>query len=141
MIETVIATKQHELELRKKARHLTFKHFMDNPPWAAAAGYEFNILDCLSAATKEIEPRGGINAILRIGYLEIREAYWIPFNLSCALLAFSWPLVFWIYGIGLWFKCRRYKKKYLNSTNRMVQKNLERWIDVTDMNIKRGIIK
>ncbi|MEL3300573.1 hypothetical protein R9R02_01410, partial [Escherichia coli] len=29
---------------------ITFKHFQDNPTWAAAAGYDFNYFDCLSVA-------------------------------------------------------------------------------------------
>lgn len=34
---------------------LMFEHFCDRPTWAAAAGYEFNIINCLSYSAVTVD--------------------------------------------------------------------------------------
>jgi len=109
---------------------LTFKHFCDRPTWAAAAGYRFNFIDCLSQAMVRMNICSGIkDVLLEIPDLELREAWYkLPVCLLAICLAISWPLIFWIFGIITYARCIHAKRKYAGTKSDVVQKNLRVWL-------------
>ncbi|WP_267411869.1 hypothetical protein [Pantoea sp. GM_Pan_4] len=109
---------------------LTFKHFCDRPTWAAAAGYNFNIIDCLSEAMLRINVLKGIKDILaEIPDLELREAWYkLPISALAICLAMSWPLIFWLFGIVTYARCVHAKRKYAGTEDETVLKNLRVWL-------------
>lgn len=117
---------------------LTFEHFCDRPTWAAAAGYEFNIIDCLSASACSIDIFKGIKELVRnIPDIELRSVLWeLPLTIIAIPVAMMWPLAFWIVGIASYVKCRRSRRKYLNSDNETVQANLRNWRQDCDRRIR-----
>lgn len=117
---------------------LTFEHFCDRPSWAAAAGYEFNIIDCMSEAAGRIDIFQGIKEQVRnIPDIELRSVLWeLPLTIIAIPLALIWPLVFWFVGIASYIKCSRWRRKYLNSDNETVQVNLRNWREDCDRRIR-----
>ncbi|EPC06795.1 hypothetical protein HMPREF0864_04803 [Enterobacteriaceae bacterium 9_2_54FAA] len=119
---------------------LTFKHFKDRPSWAAADGYDFNIIDCMSEAAGRINIwRGIVDAILEIPDFELREAWYrLPISLVAVAIALAWPLIFWIVGLDSYVKCIRNRRKYLNTKSEIVLYNLAVWRRECDRRIKRA---
>ncbi|WP_447874443.1 hypothetical protein [Serratia fonticola] len=113
---------------------LTFKHFCDRPSWAAAAGYDFNIIDCISAAAVGVNIKGGLGDIIAdIPYIELREAWWrLPLSLILIAGFITWPLTFWLVGLASYFKCRRSRKEYRDPKSEIVQANLRNWLNDFD---------
>lgn len=108
---------------------LTFEHFCDRPTWAAAAGYKFNIIDCLSEAMVRVELISGIKQILmEIPDMELREAWYkLPLSLLVIVLALAWPLIFWIFGVVTYVRCTKAKNKYRGTNDEIVLKNIRVW--------------
>ncbi|HFZ1111772.1 hypothetical protein [Citrobacter koseri] len=111
---------------------LTLKHFIDRPTWAAAAGYNFNYLDCM-AYTADLYRL--IFSALRDVFrdflsTEVRE---IPLMLAVITAAISgvfvWPFIFWIVAIPVWLKCRRMRSSYQfgGAMTETAEINLKRW--------------
>lgn len=119
---------------------LTFKHFKDRPSWAAADGYDFNIIDCMSEAAGRINIwRGIVDVILEVPDFQLREAWYrLPISLVAVVIALVWPLIFWIVGLGSYVKCIRNRRKYLNTKSEIVLNNLAVWRRECDRRIKRG---
>jgi hypothetical protein len=94
---------------------LTLKHFLDKPTWAAAAGYDFNYLDCLSftAGLYRNIPQAARNVFKNFLDTTIAELPFVLMALIFALLGLVfWPLVFWIPAILVWWNCKKVSKKY-----------------------------
>lgn len=112
---------------------LTLKHFMDRPTWAAAAGYQFNYLDCM-AHTANLY--GNVFLALRqacIGFpdTEVRELPLVMIVLVIAIAGIIvWPLIFWIVAIQVWLKCRRMRQRYHLSDGMtdVAKNNLAVWL-------------
>ncbi len=111
---------------------LTFKHFLDNPTWAAADGYEFNYFDCMAYTAAQYD--GLLLAVSSVAEnfldTEVRE---IPFVLGVLLIALvgliMWPLTFWLPAIWIWIRCRHHRKKYHfgSGMTAIARKNLDAW--------------
>ncbi|MEX3036427.1 hypothetical protein AB4K08_00970 [Serratia fonticola] len=119
---------------------LMFKHFCDKPDWATAAGYHLTLVNCMSYAATDIHIINGLKNVLGdILDTEIRE---IPWRLSSALIAAlllsTWPLTFWLYGLLTYIRCLKARRKFLNSTNPMVIKNLSDWRENLERRWQRG---
>jgi len=109
---------------------LTFEHFFDRPTWAAAAGYDFNIIDCMSEAASRFKILPAIAIVMKnIPDIELRNVWWeLPTNLLAILMLISWPLTFWIAGGITYRNCRQAKRKYYHSDDKTVQANLNGWL-------------
>lgn len=119
---------------------LTFKHFCDKPEWATAAGYDLTLVNCMSYAAFDVPIMNGLkNVASDILDIEIREILWrLPGDLVVALLLATWPLTFWFYGLLVYTKCAKARRKFLNSTNPMVIKNLRQWQEDLEWRWQRG---
>lgn len=107
---------------------LTFRHFIDRPKWAAAAGYNFNFIDCLSFCATIIEPWNGVKECSSaIPDIELREIYLLPVYLAAIAFCTLWPLIFWVMAPAVWVKCKSHQKKYKGSKSEIVEKNLAAW--------------
>lgn len=109
---------------------LTFKHFCDRPLWAAADGYNFNFLDCLSVAAINIgTPFVAIkNITSSFPDWEMREL--IPNLLALIVIAagaITYPLTYWVFAIFVYLNCKRYAKKYGSGKSEITLKNLAEW--------------
>ena len=111
---------------------LTLRHFIDRPTWAAAAGYEFNYLDCM-AYTADFY--GNMFLVLRnagIDFLDtsVRD---LPIVLVAVIAAlcgvFVWPLIFWLVAVPVWLKCKSMRRRYRSgdAMTEIARVNLERW--------------
>ena len=111
---------------------LTLRHFLDNPTWAAADGYDFNYFDCMAYTARQYD---GVFAAIRgvaDNFLdtEVRE---LPFVLAVLLIALLgvivWPLIFWLTAIWIWIRCRHHRKKYHLGCGMtaIARKNLDTW--------------
>lgn len=111
---------------------LTLRHFIDRPTWAAAAGYDFNFIDCMAYAA---DLYGNMFIALKDvcrDFLdtEVRE---LPLMLAIIVAAvsgvFVWPLIFWIVAIPVWFKCKRMRRKYQfeDGMTDIAENNIEQW--------------
>lgn len=109
---------------------MTFEHFCDRPTWAAAAGYDFNIIDCMSeAAGRASVWEGVLTLISATPDLELRTAWWeLPLNILVVLILLCWPLLFWLLGFATYFRCRRIREKFYGSDDKTVQANLRGWL-------------
>lgn len=119
---------------------LTFKHFMDRPSWAAAAGYDFNIIDCLSYSAKRFGCTDVMDLLEDTGDIELRQVIWkLPVNILAMCILIAWPFVFWLQGILIYIRCRIVKKKYggMNHPER-VQINLRNWRENFDREQRRN---
>lgn len=119
---------------------LTLEHFFDNPSWAAAAGYKFNLLDCLSDAANKASIREGVKQLIsNIPDIELRSVWWeLPFSILAVISLVTWPLTFWVVGLLTYAKCIRCRNKYLGSENPTFIKNLRNWHEECDRRIRRG---
>lgn len=112
---------------------LTFRHFLDNPTWSAAAGYEFNYFDCMSHAAT-LYDRFFI-ALRNISddfmSTEIRE---IPGMLAVMALAVigiaAYPMIFWAVAIWTWFRCKQHRNKYHlgSGMTKIARDNIDGWL-------------
>lgn len=119
---------------------LTFKHFLDRPAWAAAAGYEFNLSDCLSYSAQKFGLADVLDLLEDTGEIELRQIFWkLPVNVLAMAVLLSWPLIFWIHSITVYFKCRFTKRNYAGSKRtERVEINLRNWISDFDRRQRRG---
>lgn len=119
---------------------LTFKHFKDRPTWAAADGYDFNIIDCMSEAAGRINIwRGIVDVILEVPDFELRVAWYrLPISLVAVVITLAWPLIFWIAGLVLYVQCIINRRKYLNNKSEIVLNNLAVWRRECERRIKRA---
>jgi len=109
---------------------LTFRHFCDRPLWAAADGYDFNFLDCLSVAAINITaPFIAIkNIASSFPDWEMREL--LPNLLALIVItagAIIYPLTYWLYAILAYVNCKRYAKKYRFNKSEITLRNLAEW--------------
>ncbi len=109
---------------------LTFKHFLDRPAWAAAAGYDFNFIDCLSYSAQRFGLADVLDLLEDTGEIELRQILWkLPVNAFAMTILLAWPLIFWIQSITVYFKCRFTKRNYAGSKRtERVEINLRNWI-------------
>ncbi|PHM68835.1 hypothetical protein [Xenorhabdus kozodoii] len=116
---------------------ITFKHFLDRPLWAAVAGYDFNIIDCLSVAACRCFSIP-VNIWDELLDLEIRQIFSAIIVAAAGLFCvFIYPLIFWVFGIGLYFNCKRYVKKYKTDKPQIVIDNLNKWKFDCDRRFKK----
>lgn len=113
---------------------ITFKHFLDRPSWAAAAGYDFNIIDSMSYAAQWPNICSGCwDVMADIPGIELGEAWWkLPLSLLIVIIAVLYPMFFWAFGLAVWIKCRRHREKYLKSTDEREQMRLNNWLEEFD---------
>lgn len=109
---------------------LTLKHFFDRPTWAAAAGYDFNFIDCMSEAINRLAiTKGVVSLIKEIPDIELRSAAWaLPLSLACILIAMLWPFLYPILAIHTYVKCKFYAKKYRTQKPERVATNIAVWL-------------
>ncbi|MEG6249524.1 hypothetical protein UXO05_02785 [Enterobacter ludwigii] len=111
---------------------LTLRHFIDCPTWAAAAGYEFNYLDCM-AYTADLY--GLAFSVLRCAAsnflgTEVHELPFVLMNIVGAICAvIFWPLIFWLVAIPVWLKCKSMRRRYQfgEAMTEIARGNLEQW--------------
>lgn len=125
---------------------LTFKHFIDRPTWAAAAGYSFNYFDCMSYTAGMY---GGVFVAIRNVFYdffstELRE---LPLVLSVLVLAGAgvvlWPVIFWIPAIWIWIRCRHHRNKYHRGSGmtEAARKNLKVWKSQLDREFRKESLR
>lgn len=108
---------------------LMFEHFCDRPTWAAAAGYEFNIIDCLSYSAVTVDMSDIKDLLIEIPDIELRSLLWdLPLKLLTLTAIITWPLTFWIAGLMIYIRCRKHRRKYAGSENERVQINIRNWL-------------
>ncbi|PBI79623.1 hypothetical protein A9993_07675 [Rahnella victoriana] len=119
---------------------ITFKHFLDRPSWAAAAGYDFNVFDCLSYSAQKFGFADVLDLLEDTGDIELRQAFWkLPVNALAMIVLLSWPLIFWVNGIMVYIKCRLTKRNYAGSKRtERVEINLRNWLADFDWRQRRG---
>lgn len=109
---------------------LTFKHFCDRHHWAAVAGYEFTLMDCLSFSAIRYGAIWGlfINFWRDILDCQVRD---IPVELFYAVLVtillIIYPLCFWVFGVGIYIRCKLHVRKFKGKHIEIVKRNLETW--------------
>jgi len=111
---------------------LTLQHFLDNPTWAAADGYDFNYFDCMAYTAAQYDGvflavRGVVDNFLDT---EVRELPFVLLVLFVALIGVvAWPLTFWVTAIWIWLRCRHHRQKYQhgNGMTETARKNLDNW--------------
>lgn len=113
---------------------LTLKHFFDNPTWAAAAGYDFNYLDCMSFAADKYSDviHSLIDVLKAFPETEVRELPFVLVVLTAAIAGVVvWPLIFWLAAFPLWLRCKQHRRKYHYGTemNDTARNNLALWIN------------
>lgn len=113
---------------------ITFKHFLDRPSWAAAAGYDFNYFDCLSYSAQRFRFVDVLELLDETGDIELREVIWkLPINILALTILIAWPLIYWVSSIPLYVKCRLVKRKYAgNKRPERVEINLRNWLQNFD---------
>lgn len=109
---------------------LTFKHFCDRPLWAAADGYDFSFMDCLSVAAINIGTSFEAVRNITSGFLdwEVREL--IPNLLAVVIItsgAIIYPFTYWIFAIYIYFRCKSFARKYRDNKSETNLKNLAHW--------------
>ncbi len=112
---------------------LTLKHFFDRPTWAAAAGYNFNIIDCMSEAANRIAVFKGIwGLICETPDIELRHIWILPLNFAACMLALLWPFIYPVFGLVTYFKCKRVAKKYRTEMTEVARQNIDEWLSDFD---------
>lgn len=107
---------------------LTLKHFFDRPTWAAA-GYEFNFIDCMSEAANRVDIFKGIFGVIKeIPDIELREIWKLPFSVFVCILAILWPFIYPLVAIRTYFSCKRVAKQYRDGMPEIVKNNISVWI-------------
>lgn len=115
------------MEIIKKT--LTLEHFFDNPQIAAAAGYDFNIVDCMSFAANRMSGTGVKWEILTdLGHTEIADWRGILLSLASLIIATLWPFFYPIMGVLTYWHCKKSVRKYRFSTDITVKRNINRWL-------------
>ena len=110
---------------------LTFKHFQDRPTWAAAAGYDFNIIDCISVATKYHSSFIEVFLAMISEFLdfEVRELPLAILSIIFSgILMVIYPLIFWVVGIALYVICVKDRKRHAGKLTDIAKKNIEGWL-------------
>lgn len=110
---------------------ITFKHFQDNPTWAAAAGYDFNYFDCLSVAciaTTNVA-NNIIDEFLDFPDYQVRElpAFFVKVSVATALLfilLFAYPLL----AVFVYVRCKHSQKKYSGEHTDITSQNMRVWL-------------
>lgn len=118
---------------------ITFKHFTDNPSWAAAAGYDFNFVDCISASAHcTFNISSHLTDDLRdLPNTEVRDlpAFIVKMVIGLLLLSamtFGYP----IFAVAIFIRCKIMKRKYKDDFSETVSHNLSTWVSQV---YKRGI--
>lgn len=122
---------------RVVGRMLTLKHFLDRPTWAAAAGYDFNYLDCMAFTADKYD--AVFSALADVCYeLPSTEVRDLPLMLVVLIAALAgivvWPFIFWIVAFPVWIRCRKHREKYHLGTgmNGTASANLAGWLEECD---------
>lgn len=111
---------------------LTFKHFCDRPTWAAVAGYNFNIMDCLSVSASRYGSVFSVlwDLILDFPDIEVREAPLQIISILAGIICIViYPFLFWLLGIWLYIQCKNEKAKYSNNMTVLAEVQIERWLN------------
>lgn len=110
-------------------RHLTLAHFFDNHHIAAAAGYDFNIIDCMSFAAIRLSEKGVKREILvDLGRTEVADWRGIVVSLLSLAITCLWPFFYQIMGAMTYWQCRQSVKRYRFSSDVTVKRNINRWL-------------
>lgn len=112
---------------------LTLKHFLDRPKWAAAAGYEFNYIDCMAFTAARYDTFFSLflDVIYEFPSTEVSELpLWLARFIATVAGIVIWPFIFSIIAFPVWMSCRKYRKKYHFGTgmNDIARKNLSNWL-------------
>ncbi|MCK6919661.1 hypothetical protein L8Q54_15445 [Enterobacter kobei] len=109
---------------------ITFRHFQDNPAWAAAAGYDFNFIDCVSASA-QCTSNIASNLLDEIAEFPDAEVRYIPvfiIKLSVgSLLLFAMIFAYPLFALVIFFRCKSMKRKYKDDYSDIVDHNLRTW--------------
>ncbi len=75
---------------------MTFKHFLDRPLWAAAAGYDFNYMDCMSYAANAYDHSFILllNSLKILPETEVGELHLWMFGFIVSLVGIVFGLLF-----------------------------------------------
>lgn len=109
---------------------ITFRHFQDNPAWAAAAGYDFNFIDCVSASA-QCTANIARNLLDEIAEFPDAEVRYAPIfiikvfvgSLMLFVMMFAYPL----FAVAIFFRCKSVKRKYRDDYSDTVNHNLRTW--------------
>lgn len=121
---------------------LTLKHFLDKPTWAAAAGYEFNYLDCMAFMADRYS---AITSALRDVLCDLPDTTVrdLPLMVLTLIAAASgmvlWPLIFWLVALPLWIRCRQHRRRYHLGADmtEIARRNLDGWLHGCERKWKR----
>ena len=110
---------------------LTLRHFLDRPTWAAAAGYDFNYLDCLSFSARLYNRVfSALSEVLRdFPETQVKELPLTVLIITAAIAGvIVWPYIFWIVAFLVRRNCLNAREKYKNDKSERVKQNLAIWI-------------
>ncbi len=121
---------------------ITFRHFQDNPAWAAAAGYDFNFIDCV-AASAQCTANIAQNLLQEIIELPDTEVRYVPVFIikitAGLLLLFSMIFAYPLFAVAIFYRCKSMKRKYKDDYSATVNQNLRTWANhVYRRNAKNG---
>jgi hypothetical protein len=109
---------------------ITFKHFQDNPAWAAAAGYDFNFIDCISASAQCTSNIANnlLDEVVEFPDAEVRYVPVFIIKLSIgSLLLFAMMFAYPIFAVFVFFRCKAMRRKYKDDYSDIVRHNLSTW--------------
>ncbi|NIH21833.1 hypothetical protein HBM99_13775 [Providencia heimbachae] len=105
---------------------VTLKHFLHRPCWAAAAGYDFNFIDCMAYTVNAYSEYMKTRDWLFWLDSEIRE---LPMTLLMLFfmlfIALSTPFLYPFYSIATYINCKRSRKDEITE---IVDTNLSVWL-------------
>lgn len=110
-------------------KRLTLTHFFDNPQIAAAAGYDFNIIDCMSFAANRLSEKGLKREIITdFGRTEIADWRGIVVSLLSLTIVCLWPFFYPVIGALTYWQCKQSVKRYRFSSDVAVKRNINSWL-------------
>lgn len=112
---------------------ITLKHFFDRPTWAAVAGYDFNIIDCMAEAANRIPIFRTIAELLKdIPNIELRGIWELPLNLVLCAMLLLWPILYPVLGLVTYTRCKISIAKYRKNPSAIVKRNIVNWLNGFD---------
>ncbi|WP_196234594.1 hypothetical protein [Escherichia coli] len=123
---------------------MTLKHFLDRPLWAAAAGYDFNYMDCMSYTANAYDHSFSLlfNSLRILPETEVGELHlWLLGFIAAVVSIAVWPFIFWLVAVVVWFKCKTYRKKYFlgDGMTNIAKMNIEKWTNECEKKWKREL--
>lgn len=105
---------------------VTLRHFIDRPIYAAAAGYDFNLFDCMAFTAHTYVKFLKDSKWFFWLDTEIRELPFTAITLfTMIFIAVTTPFIYPIYGVATYVMCRRIQKV---QHTEIIDRNITGWL-------------